>query len=115
LGGVVLQFVAAILGIILLVVISIKDNGTHDLPWDWLGIQWSVCAGISVGIAEMLSFFVSGLGVPAVQTIPIIIGGSVMFGTILGLVLLAETMAWQGWVGVLMLIAGICLVGIDHH
>jgi hypothetical protein len=36
-------------------------------------------------MAEMISFVVSGMGVPAVQTIPIIIGGSVMFGTILGM------------------------------
>jgi transporter family protein len=113
LGGVILQFVAAILGSLLLLFITIKDGGTDSLEWDWTGVQWAVCAGIAVGMAEMISFFVSGMGVPAVQTIPIIIGGSVMFGTVLGMVLLAETLGWQGWLGVLMLIGGICLVGID--
>lgn len=111
LGGVILQFVAALLGSLLLLFITVSS--TESLQWDWTGVQWAVCAGIAVGAAEMISFFVSGMGVPAVQTIPIIIGGSVMFGTLLGMLLLAETLGWQGWLGVLMLISGICLVGID--
>lgn len=113
LGGVILQFVAALLGSLLLLFVTIRDGGTETLQWDWVGVQWAVCAGIAVGIAEMISFFVSGMGVPAVQTIPIIIGGSVMFGTILGTVMLAETLTLQGWIGVAMLIGGIYLVGID--
>jgi bacterial/archaeal transporter family protein len=113
LGGVILQFVAALLGSILLIIISIQDGGPQTLQWDWQGVQWAVCAGVSVGMAEMISFVVSGMGVPAVQTIPIIIGGSVMFGTILGMLVLGETLQWKGWLGVFMLITGISLVGID--
>jgi bacterial/archaeal transporter family protein len=139
LGGVILQFVAAFLGIALLLFIFLREastehkdhykdvvindsndddtnvvsNDTPFLPWDWKGVQWAVCAGISVGMAEMISFMVSGMGVPAVQTIPIIIGGSVMFGTLLGTILLGESLQWNGWVGVALLIGGICLVGID--
>lgn len=116
LGGVILQFVAALLGSLLLLSIAIQNDTTQThatLQWDWRGVQWAICAGVSVGLAEMISFFVSGMGVPAVQTIPIIIGGSVMFGTLLGMLLLGESLQWNGWLGVLMLIAGICLVGID--
>jgi drug/metabolite transporter (DMT)-like permease len=140
LGGVVLQFVAALLGSHLLLYIVLVDvphqqyeyehdtttdgsvttttssstsSSTTLLPWDWQGVQWAMCAGISVGLAEMISFLVSGMGVPSVQTIPIIIGGSVMFGTLLGMLLLGESLQWNGWLGVMMLIGGICLVGID--
>ncbi|KAI2511408.1 EamA-like transporter [Fragilaria crotonensis] len=113
LGGVILQFVAALLGSVLLLSIAIQEGGTQNLSWDWRGVQWAICAGISVGLAEMISFFVSGMGVPAVQTIPIIIGGSVMFGTLLGMLLLGESLQWNGWLGVILLIGGICLVGID--
>lgn len=112
LGGVILQFVAAILGTLLLSVLIWKD-GTDDLEYDSQGIAWSVCAGAAVGGAEILSFIVSGMGVQAMQSIPIIIGGSVLFGTTLGFVVLQEALTYRGWVGVVLIAAGIALVGID--
>ena len=113
LGGVILQFVAALLGCCLLAVIVWRDNGWQDLEYDREGIQWSICAGLAVGVAEMVSFFVSGMGVQAMQSIPIIIGGSVMFGTLMGFLVLQETLGYQGWCGVALLVTGICLVGTD--
>ena len=81
LGGVILQFVAAILGCCLLggVIIYNKmlDADSDDdmkesvLQWDWTGVQWAVLAGVAVGAAEMISFCVSGMGVQAMQSIPI--------------------------------------------
>lgn len=75
--------------------------------------MWACCAGIAVGTAELLSFCVSGMGVQASQSIPIIIGGSVMFGAVLGLLMLGETLMLQGWSGVLLLMTGIALVATD--
>jgi drug/metabolite transporter (DMT)-like permease len=49
----------------------------------------------------------------AMQSIPIIIGGSVMFGCVLGAVLLKEVLSFTGWLGVLMIAVGISLVGLD--
>lgn len=108
-----MQFVAALLGVVLISIIIARDGGIGLLEYDWEGIQWSICAGIAVGLAEMISFFVSSLGVQAMQSIPIIIGGSVMFGTLLGLCLLGEALSYQGWLGVGLLVSGICLVGTD--
>jgi bacterial/archaeal transporter family protein len=113
LGGVILQFVAAILGSFMLLLIMWRDGGADDLHYDADGIKWAVCAGVAVGAAEILSFTVSGLGVPATQSIPIVIGGSVGIGCILGLVLLHETLGRQGWIGVAMIILGVGLVGTD--
>lgn len=114
LGGVVLQFVAAILGTSLLGGIILSDpNAKPQIHYDRKGLMWSVCAGLAVGTAEMLSFVVSGMGVPATQSIPIIIGGSVMFGSVLGMVFLGETMMLHGWSGVGMLVFGIGLVATD--
>lgn len=112
LGGVILQFVAAILGTVLLSVLIWKD-GTDELEYDSQGVAWSVCAGAAVGGAEILSFIVSGMGVQAMQSIPIIIGGSVLFGTTLGYVVLQEALTYRGWVGVVLIATGIALVGID--
>jgi drug/metabolite transporter (DMT)-like permease len=137
LGGVLLQFVAALLGLILLALqhvsqqqhpsssissSSLSSNNDKEekqqqeqqiLEYDRPGILWSICAGIAVGAAEMLSFFVSSRGVPAVHSIPVIIGGSVLFGTILGCALLQENLSPRGWCGVGMLVGGIVLVGTD--
>ena len=113
LGGVVLQFVAALFGSMLLGVILILDGGTAGLAYDHAGLFWSIMAGIAVGAAELLSFTVSGLGVQATQSIPIIIGGSVLFGAILGLLLLGETMMVPGWMGIALLTTGIGIVATD--
>jgi bacterial/archaeal transporter family protein len=130
LGGVVLQFVAALLGLVLLTLQMAQSEPSQQQPfspttstttpyssklphYDRPGIFWSVCAGVAVGIAEMLSFLVSSMGVPAVHSIPVIIGGSVLFGTLLGFVLLQENLSPRGWFGVLLLVGGIALVGTD--
>ena len=63
--------------------------------------------------AEMVSFVVSGMGVPATQFIPIIIGGSVMFGSVLGVMTLGEVVMLHGWSGVVMLCVGIVMVATD--
>jgi len=113
LGAVVLQFVAAVFGMILLVVLSVKEGGTDFLNYDRKGIIWSCCAGIAVGSAEMLFFVVSSLGVPATHSIPTVIGGSVLFGAVLGVELLDETLMLHGWFGVALLIIGIGFVATD--
>lgn len=53
------------------------------------------------------------MGVPASQSIPILIGGSVGFGAILGIVMLGEELVAQGWSGVAILMIGIGLVATD--
>jgi transporter family protein len=75
-----LQFVAAILGSVLLGAILLTgDAPSETIRYDKAGLCWACCAGLAVGTAEMLSFFVSSLGVQASQFIPVIIGGSVCF------------------------------------
>lgn len=109
-GGVILQFVAAIFGSILLVVVLFQSEELHC---ESNGILWACLAGVAVGCAEMLSFVVSGMGVPASQSIPVIIGGSVMVGAVLGLIVLGETMMLQGWLGVVLLMTGVGFVATD--
>jgi transporter family protein len=113
LGGVILQFVAAMFGSLLLLAVIVKDGGTSELQVDSTGLAWSICAGVAVGAAEMLSFCVSGMGVNATQSIPIIIGGSILFGSILGILMLGEILMLQGWMGVVLLMVGIGFVATD--
>lgn len=110
-GGVLLQIVAAALGVGLLVIQ--RARATAPLEVSKRGVRWAVAAGAAVGVAEILSFIISGLGVPASKSIPAIIGGSVLIGTLLGAVWLGEQLTIQGWVGVAFIALGIALVGID--
>jgi bacterial/archaeal transporter family protein len=110
LGGVILQFVAAMFGSILLGGILLEGATLHA---DKAGIVWACLAGVAVGAAELLSFGVSGMGVQATQSIPILIGGSVMFGAVLGIFMLGETLELQGWIGVVLLMSGIGMVATD--
>jgi len=114
LGGVILQFVAAIIGLVLLLILTYGPSN-EDMFYDNSGIYYSVLAGISVGAAEIISFTVSGMGVPATQSIPIIIGGSVFFGTLLGKIFLGEMLSLTGWLGVLLIAVGIVLVATDPN
>jgi len=114
LGGVILQFVAAIIGLVLLLILTYGPT-EEQMFYDNSGIYYSVLAGISVGAAEIISFTVSGMGVPATQSIPIIIGGSVFFGTLLGKIFLGEMLSLTGWLGVLLIAVGIVLVATDPN
>jgi len=113
LGGVILQIVAAFLGagILGFLVIEVEEKMFYDTK----GIAWAILAGLAVGAAEILSFLVNGMGVPAVQSIPVIIGGSVMFGTIIGRIFLAEVLSLSGWFGVILIAIGITLVGMESE
>lgn len=107
LGGVILQVVAAALGSILLGCQRGAISASRK------GIFYSVLAGLFVGAAEILSFQVSATGAQASQSVPVMIGGSVVIGSILGAVLLRERMSWQGWFGVVLVVAGIACVATD--
>ena len=121
LGGVLLQVVAACLGTMMYLCLIIFNkfideneenlDKMRDVQRD--GFLWSCLAGLAVGIAEMISFYVMGTGVPAVQAIPVIIGGSVLFGSFFGVMMLGEYMSFQGWFGVCLLVGGIGLVSTD--
>jgi transporter family protein len=112
LGGVILQFVAAILGSLLCLTL-VYGPTQEEMFYDNIGIWYAICAGVSVGAAEIISFMVSGMGVQAVQSIPVIIGGSVFFGTVIGWLALNECLTRIGWAGVAMIAGGITLVGLD--
>lgn len=114
LGGVVLQSVAALAGSVLY---GLQQKGrtttTPALPPPQTAVMWAVAAGLAVGAAELLSFYISGLGVQSMQSIPVVIGGSVLMGTVLGRLWLKEVLSWKGWCGVALISLGIALVGID--
>ena len=112
LGGVLLQFVAASVGTLLWLFQRTTSSKAAIAPTR-TAVAWAAAAGLAVGAAELLSFFISGMGVQAMQSLPIVVGGSVLMGTVLGSVWLKEVLTWKGWCGVVLISIGIALVGID--
>ena len=82
LGAVVLQFVAAFLGL-----------GLHVSP---RGITLAVLAGIAIGLVEILSFIIYARGVDVAIGNPVIVGGSLIVTTGVGWLFLREALnPWQ--------------------
>ena len=108
LGGVFLQVVAATLGGMLFAIKIFVGQGS-SIVTQKSGVIWSIVAGLAVGAAEILSFYVSSKGVQAMQSIPVIVGGSVLLGTLLGRVWLKEVISTKAWIGVFLISIGIGL------
>lgn len=101
-GAVVLQLVAAGLGAAWL----LRQWGLgQPLAVSGRGLGLAALAGLSVGLAEILTFVVFRRGVPASVGTPVIVGSSVLLAALLGLAVLRESLT-LGQVGGLALIVG---------
>ncbi len=107
LGAVVLQAIALFLGIVAL--FYLKINGT-TLEWQGNGLKYAIIAGLLVGMAEIVSFYVYSTGIKASVGITIIIGITVLTGMLAGLLLSKETLNTRQIVGAVLLITGILLL-----
>lgn len=107
LGAVILQSVALAGGLVALVFLKIKN---YPVPSTYEGVEYSVSAGIFVGLAEILSFYYFSFGTTASRGIPVIVGGSVVVGAFLGFVFLREKFGIGDCLGISLIIAGIVLL-----
>lgn len=107
LGAVILQVVAAVVGGTILVVLRFTFQPLEATP---KGILWAIIAGAAVGLAEISSFYVFSKGLSATTGIPLIIGGSVVAGFVLGWIFLKEPVSIFQIGGVLLIVLGITLV-----
>jgi transporter family protein len=108
-GAVVLQVVAALVGAGLLLILYVRGA----LPPTLLtarGLTLAALAGVSIGVAEILTFAVYGKGAPASVGTPLIVGGSVLLTAVLGVLLLREALAWPQALGLLLVVGGIALL-----
>ena len=110
-GAVVLQLVAAALGGAWLLRLKLQGQ---PLPVSGKGLGLAALAGLGVGLAEILTFVVFRRGVPASVGTPVIVGGSVLFTAVLGLVVLREGLSWPQAGGLVLVVAGIALLARGH-
>ncbi len=107
LGAVILQVVAAAVGGTILTMLRFTGQPLEATP---KGILWAIVAGAAVGLAEISSFYVFSRGLSATIGIPLIIGGSVVAGFVLGWIFLKEPVSILQIGGVLLVVLGITLV-----
>ncbi|MGI4743903.1 MAG: EamA family transporter [Janthinobacterium lividum] len=110
-GAVVLQLVAAGLGAAWLLRLKLQGQ---PLAISGRGLGLAALAGLSVGVAEILTFVVFRRGVPAAVGTPIIVGGSVLLAAGLGIVVLREALTLSQAGGLVLLVAGIALLARGH-
>ena len=110
-GAVVLQVVAASLGALWLLRLRLQGQ---PLAITGKGLALAALAGLSVGLAEMLTFVVFKRGLPASVGTPLMVGGSVLLTALLGLALLRESLSLGQVLGLGLVVAGIVLLGRGH-
>ena len=106
-GAVILQLVAAVLGIGILAFLKIKGI---PLEISKQGIGFAVLSGLFVGLAEITSFYVFSKGVPAAVGIPVIVGGSVVIGALAGFFFLKESLHLSHLIGIALIVGGVILL-----
>ena len=107
-GAVILQIVATAVGGAILVWLRVIKS---PIEISSRGIWFAVLAGIFVGLAEILSFYVFSRGVPASTGIPVIVGGTVVAGAALGVAFLGESFRPMDYLAVALIVTGIFLLG----
>lgn len=105
-GAVILQLVAAVLGVITLLVLKIIGT---EFTISQKGVWFAILAGLMVGLAEILSFFVFSKGAPISVGTAIIIGGSVVVASVIGF-FLKENVSLLNLFGILAIVIGIVLL-----
>jgi transporter family protein len=110
-GAVLLQLVAAMVGGFLLLYIK---STRQVVSISQTGVLYSCLAGLSVGVAEILTFYVFTKGAPASVGTPVIVGGSVAIAAMLGWLLLREQISLGQVLGVGLIVAGVALLARGH-
>ncbi|MFA6994004.1 MAG: EamA family transporter [Patescibacteria group bacterium] len=106
-GALTLQIAAAVVGGVFLIIMKLTGQQFVVSP---RGFFWAAIAGVVVGLAEITSFIVFSKGVSASIGVPIIIGGSVVAATILGLLFAKESLQWTQVLAICLIVAGAAIL-----
>lgn len=107
LGAVILQFVAMLVGLGLL---FYMQRGGSQLHVSWRGVGLSILAGVAIGLVEILTFVIFSRGVPVAVGNPLIIGGSLVVTTGVGVIALKEILSPLQLAAVALIALGVGLL-----
>jgi len=107
LGAVVLQFVAAFIGLALLIYMKLTGANIYSTP---KGISLAIGAGVAIGLVEILTFFIYGRGLEVAVGNPLIIGGSLVVTTGAGILFMREEITGLQLLSIILIAAGVALM-----
>lgn len=111
LGAVVLQFIAAFLGLGLLLATHLPSG---SMPfWSGRGLLLAALAGVAIGLVEILAFFIYGRGVTVAVGNPLIVGGSLLVTGGIGVVVLREQISQIQLLAIALIAGGILLLALS--
>lgn len=108
-GAVILQIVAALLGSCVLLYLKFSH---HQLQISSKGIWYAIFAGVAVGLAEISSFYAFSNGVPVSVGLPIITGGSILFGALVGFLVLKENFTLLHLLAMVLIVVGVVIISV---
>lgn len=108
-GAVILQVVAFVIGASALLYLKVNQTA---VPVSSKGIIFAVLAGLSVGLAEVLSFYLFSKNSEASRGIPFIVGGSVVVAALAGIFFLKESVTPQKIIAITLITAGTMLLAL---
>ena len=103
-GILVLQVSATIAGFAFFIIEKSKSPSLS--PISNKGLLFSALAGLAVGLAEILTFYIFSKGIPASVAAPILIGGGILASVGLSVLFLQENLRLSDWVGVILILVG---------
>ena len=106
-GAFILQAVAALVGGISLLFLKFTNS---PIEISNKGVFYAILAGLFIGLAEIATFFVFSKGVTLSLGLPIIVAGSVVFGSLLGILFLKEVLTPIHLLAMLLVVIGIALL-----
>lgn len=107
LGAVVLQLVAALVGLSLLLYMKATGSVIYS---SGKGLSLAVAAGVAIGLVEILTFVIYGRGLAVAIGNPLIIGGSLLVTTGAGVFFLREHISLTQLVAIALIAGGVALM-----
>lgn len=107
LGAVVLQFIAAFVGLSLLLYMKFNGSAIYSSP---KGLGLAVAAGVAIGVVEILTFVIYGRGLAVAIGNPLIIGGSLLVTTGAGVLFMREQISLTQLIAIGLIAAGVGLM-----
>lgn len=88
----------------------LQKTGGEPLHLSTRGVTLAILAGVAIGLVEILTFFIYGAGVAVAVGNPLIIGGSLVVTTSVGILVLRETTNPLQLGGVVLIMIGLALL-----
>ncbi len=116
LAAICLQFSALVVSVAYLLTMVKDSVSISDFP---LGAYaWAVGAGICIGIAEILYFYLfrgfeGEAPIQASTAIPVVVGGTILITVLVSALLFRESISYSQWFGATMAFAGMVVLAFN--